>query len=54
MTSSASCRREVKVGGWVGRHWHPCLGCLVGTHSMAHSGSEPLWDAISTATQVLR
>lgn len=27
MTSLASCRREVKVGGWGGCRCHPCFGC---------------------------
>lgn len=40
MTSLASCRREVKVGGWGGCHCHPCLGCWLRAHGVLFSGSE--------------
>lgn len=42
MTSLASCRREVKVGGWGGCHCHLCLGCWWGAHGVLFSGSELL------------
>lgn len=42
MTSLASCRREVRVGGWGGCHCHPCLSRWQGAHSVVFSGSELL------------